>query len=62
MAKTGMSYDSKKGLYARTQISPVAHAGEDNNALPEVAGHIANFTYGPAEDEADGLVSERREE
>ena len=45
-----------------TQIAPVAHAGQDNDALPEVAGNVAYLTDDVPCEEPDGLVGERDEE
>ena len=45
-----------------TQVSPVAHASQDNDPLPEIAGHIAYFTDDVSSGKAYGLVRERGEE
>lgn len=45
-----------------TQVSPVAHAREDDNALPEVTGHIAELANYEPRKEAKSLVEERDQE
>lgn len=45
-----------------TQVSPVAHASKDDDALPEVTGHIAKLADYEPREEAESLVEERDQE
>ena len=45
-----------------TQVSPVAHAGHDDDTLPKVAGDVTDLADDQAGKEPNGLVRERDQE
>jgi hypothetical protein len=45
-----------------TQVAPVAHPGDDDDALPKVARNIEELADGKPEDESESLVHVREQE
>jgi hypothetical protein len=45
-----------------TQVAPVAHSSDDDDALPEVAWNVKELADGETKDKAQRLVHEREQE
>lgn len=46
----------------RTEITPITHPAQDEDSLPKVSRYIANLSDEEAEDEANSLIREGKEE